>query len=206
MKFIIYILLPMFIFGCKKGQGEFLLTGKITDKTFDQPLSGAVVKLFKVPVGTTEQILIGSSTLGSDGTYRFTFSRDRMEKFILKVEKNNYFELYETIWFSSLDLKEENIRNYSTTAKSWIKLRIKNENPGISDIFQYIKQQGKAGCIECCPIEQQSFYGALDTTIYCINDGNTMYSIYYFGTGMGGSTIDGVITNAFDTTELVINY
>lgn len=78
--------------------------------------------------------------------------------------------------------------------------------PVDSDIFQYIKQQGKANCAECCPIDQKTLNGAVDTSIYCINDGNTLYSIYYFATGMTGGTIEGVATNAFDTTELLINY
>ncbi len=203
-KFLVIIIL--LLFGCKKGQGDFVLKGKITDSTFSQAHSGATVQLYKVPTGTTEQILIGTTVLNSTGEYSFTFPRDKMEKFIIKVEKEGYFEIFESIYFSTLTLKEDNIRNYSTTAKGWIKIRVKNDNPLPTDYFHFIKQQGKANCAECCPIEQQTYYGSLDTTIYCINDGNTVYSIYYFGTGMSSGTIDGVTTTAFDTTELVINY
>lgn len=193
------------IISCKKGQGNFKLSGVLRDETFAQNLTGAKVKLYKVPAGTTQQILIGSLTTGNDGKYSFTFPRDQTEKYILKVTKQNYFDLDETIFFSSLDLKEENIRNYSTTAKGWIKIRITNIAPTGSDQFHYTKQQGKGGCLECCPTTEQSFYGALDTAFYCVNDGNTPYTILYYGTGVN-STINGVNTTAFDTTELIINY
>jgi hypothetical protein len=206
MKWIVLLMGMFFFLGCKKGQGDFMLTGTITDKTFSQAHQGSLAKLYKVPVGTTQQILIGSVSIGPDGVYKFSFPRDKMEKYILKVEKVGYFDIQETIYFSSLDLKEENIRNYSTTAKSWIRISIKNNMPVDSDTFQYIKQQGKANCAECCPIDQKTLNGAVDTSIYCINDGNTLYSIYYFATGMTGGTIEGVVTNAFDTTELLINY
>jgi len=206
VKWVFFSVIIILFLSCKKGQGDFVLTGTLTDLTFSQLHAGSTAKLYRVPIGTTEQILIGELPISEDGTYRFTFPRDKMEKYILKVEKNGYFDIFETIYFSSLDLKEENIRNYSTTAKSWIKIRIKNNAPLTSDSFQFIKQQGKANCAACCPINQQTLYGAVDTAIYCINDGNTLYSIYYFGTGMSGGTIEGVITSPFDTTELLINY
>ena len=206
MKLGVLVILLLFLSSCKKGQGEFVLKGNLTDVTFSQTHSGSTAKLYKVPIGTTQQILIGSTVIGTNGEYRFTFPRDKMEKFILKVEKDGYFTILEDIYFSTLTLENDNVRNYSTSAKSWIKIRIKNEAPVSTDYFQFIKQEGKESCPECCETNQKTFYGAVDTSIYCINDGNTLYSIYYFGTGMSGGTINGVVTTAFDTTELLINY
>jgi hypothetical protein len=206
MRILVFlVLLSAMFFSCKKGQGEFLLTGTLTDNTFNTALNNATVKLYKVPAGSTQEILIGTQTTGSEGKYSFEFTRDKTEKYILKVTKSNYFDLNETIFFSSLDLKEENIRNYSTTAKGWIEIRIVNQNGQSSDQFHFIKQQGKAGCSECCPTIEQDLYGAVDTSIFCVNDGNTVYSILYYGTGIS-STINGVNTAAFDTTTLLINY
>lgn len=202
---LVFALITILFFSCKKGQGEFILSGELTDNTFNTALNNAVVKLYKVPAGSTQEILIDNLTTGSDGKYTFKFTRDKTEKYILKVSKANYFELNETIFFSSLDLKEENIRNYSTTAKGWIEIRIVNQNGQSTDQFHFTKQQGKADCSECCPSIEQDLYGPVDTSIYCVNDGNTVYSILYYGTGIA-STVNGVNTTAFDTSTLLINY
>jgi hypothetical protein len=203
---IVPFLLLLLLASCKKGKGEFLLKGTITDQTFNQPLSGATVKLYQVPVGTTQLILIGTQTLNSEGAYEFTFSRDKMEKYILRVVKTNYFDLEKVIYFSTLTLKEDNVRNYSTTAKSWVKIHLLNQSPLPQDQLIYIKQQGKIGCLECCQADTQYFQGALDTTFYCINDGNTTYSFLYGISGTSVSEIVGAVTVPFDTTEIYVPY
>jgi len=206
MKSWIILLFVGLTFACKKGKGDFTLKGLITDTTFSSPFLGGIVKLYQIPAGTSQEILIGTQTLGSDGTYSFTFPRDKMEKYILKITKNNYFSLNETVFFSDLTLEEDNVFNYSTTAKSWAKLRFINSNPLAGDVFSYIKQQGKANCPECCSITENIYYGALDTTIYCINDGNTVYSYFYSVSGTSNQGVKSAVTVAFDTTEILLNY
>lgn len=208
MKFqlILFCFLCTTIFSCNKGKGEFVLTGQIQDETFDQPLSGATVKLYQVPVGTSQLTLIGSQSTDLDGKYHFTFSRDKMEKYILKVSKNNYFDMERSIYFSSLTLEEENIRNYGTTAKAWVKIHLLNQNPQLGDQLIYIKQQGKSECEECCTGGTHYFNGAIDTTFYCINDGNTTYSFLYSISGTSNSAILDVITSPFDTAEIYLPY
>jgi hypothetical protein len=206
MKYWSVILFILVFAACKKGKGDFTLKGVITDTTFSTTHAGAVVKLYQVPAGTTQEILIGTQTLGSDGAYSFTFPRDKMEKYIVKVTKNNYFSLNETVYFSELSLEEDNIANLSTTAKSWAKLRFINSNPQPGDILTFIKQEGKANCSECCTTSETIFYGALDTTIYCINDGNRIYSYFYTVSGTTNQGIKSATTSAFDTTEILLNY
>jgi hypothetical protein len=196
----------LLVFSCKKGNADFTITGTITDQTFVQNLAGAKVKLFQVPVASTSLNEIGSMTLGSDGKYSFTFPRDKMEKYVLKVTKSGYFDLEKTIFFSDLTIEEDNIRNYGTTAKSWVKLTFLNQNPSAGDHLQYIKQAGKEGCAECCTDTEQHLYGAVDTSIYCINDGNTIYSYLYWVIGTTDQGLKSVSTTAFDTTEIVLNY
>jgi hypothetical protein len=129
-----------------------------------------------------------------------------MEKYILVVTKPNYFEINETVLFSSLSITEDNIRNIGTTAMSWARLIFLNQSPLASDKFRYIKQEGKVDCMECCPATQQEFYGALDTTIYCVNDGNTNYSYYYWVLGTNNQGLKSAFTPAFDTVDIVLNY
>ena len=207
-KALFYLIFCVFCFftSCKKGKGEFTVKGKISDQTFGGYLVGATIQLYQVPVGSTFEELISSGTVASDGSYSFTFERSKIEKYILRISKSNYFDLEETIFFSSLSLENENIRNYGTTAKTWIKIRFQNQNPLSSDELSYSKQQGKSDCEECCSEGQQSFYGAIDTTFYCINDANELYSFFY---GVTGTTVSQIVENVtvpFDTVEVYIPY
>ncbi|MFN5634971.1 MAG: hypothetical protein ACK49D_09895 [Flavobacteriia bacterium] len=211
MKRILFLTLLVTVFSstfssCRKGKADFTLKGVLTDETFNTPHANAQVKLYSVPVATSQMILIGSSTTGPDGSYTFTFPRDKMEKYVLVVTKDNYFEINETIFFSSLSISEDNIRNCGTTAMSWARLIFLNQSPLASDKFRYIKQEGKVDCMECCPATQQEYYGALDTTIYCVNDGNTNYSYYYWVLGTNDQGLKSAFTPAFDTVDIVLNY
>lgn len=205
-KLIFFLLLNALLFSCKKGKADFTLKGTVTDITFAQNLNGAIVKLYQVPVASTQQELIGTITISNDGLYSFTFPRDKMEKYLLKISKTGYFDIEKEVYFSELTVEEDNIRNYSTTAKSWVKLTFHNLNPLVSDQLKYIKQEGKENCAECCSDTEQNYYGALDTSIYCINDGNTTYSYYYWVIPSTNQGLKSAYTTAFDTTEIILNY
>ena len=205
-RFVFCVMLSLVLLSCKKGQGTFVLCGEITDATFQTKLSGAKVLLYKVPAGSSNEIVVDSMILGDDGKYSFSFPREQMEKYIIKVSKEGYFSLSEDIYFSSLSLDDHNTRDYSTTAKSWVGIELMNQNPQVEDHLTYIKQEGKQGCIECCPSTEQNFYGATDTTIYCIKDGNETYSIYYWVIGTTTQEIISEVTPAFDTSYISITY
>lgn len=199
--------LILFVFSsCKKGKADFTLTGVITDQTFNSPLSGATVNLYATTAGGSSTDLIAQTTVGSDGAYSLTFPRDQVETYYLEVLKDNYFGLYKSIPFSSLTIKEDNVRSYGTTAKSWVRLRFINNSPQASDVLQYIKQEGKEGCDECCVDTDQFLNGAVDTSIYCINDGNTTYSYFYWVHNSTNQGMKSVVTVPFDTVDLVLTY
>ena len=67
---------------CKKGTGNFQIKGNITDATFSQGLAGANATLYKVPIGTSDEILVGSVVLSANGAYEFTVPREKMERYI----------------------------------------------------------------------------------------------------------------------------
>jgi hypothetical protein len=205
-RIFILILIASSFFGCKKGAGTFTIKGIITDETFNTGLSGATIELYKVPVASNNEILVETKILENDGAYQFTFPREQVEKYIIRVYKNLYFPIESIVFYSSLNVEEDNIRNYGTKAKSWVELRLVNSSPTPTDHFRYIKQQGLAGCSECCPITEQDFYGELDTSIYCINEGNTIYSIYYWVIGTNNQSLLEAYTTAFDTTTLYLSY
>jgi hypothetical protein len=206
LKIIVLFSLALFLFGCNKGAGEFSITGTISDETFGTGLDQAFVKIYKVPVASNTEVFVASQTIGTDGKYHFTVPRERMEKYIIRVTKNLYFPIEKTIYFSELKLKTDNVFPLSTWAKSWVELKFINNNPLPQDHFQYIKQDGYGSCPECCPISAQDLYGAVDTSIYCINKGNTIYSLLYWVFNTSNQGYLEANTTAFDTTQIYLSY
>ena len=150
--------------------------------------------------------VVDSKTLGTDGSYSFTVPREKMEKYLIRVNKNLYFPIESSIYYSTLNVESDNIRNFSTNAKSWVELKFLNNNPLPNDHLRYIKQQGYSGCMECCPITEQDYYGAIDTSIYCVNLGNTVYSIYYWIIGSNNQGLLEATTTPIDTTQIYLPY
>ena len=193
--------------GCKKkGKAEFTLKGVITDGTFSTPFSNADVFLYETIAGQSTSNLIGQTTTNSFGEYSFTFSRNAAESYFLTSVKQDYFPLEKTIYFSELTIEEDNIRNYTTTALSWVRLRFINQSPSPSDVLQYSRQIGKINCSTCCPAGTNYLNGAIDTSIYCVNDGNTTYQYQYSVVGTTNNGIKSATTIAFDTTEILLQY
>jgi hypothetical protein len=206
LTYSIFILLIFVLFSCDKGAGEFSISGIITDDTFDTSLVGAEIAIYKVPLASNTEQFIESQTISSDGKYQFTVPRERIEKYILRITKHLYVPIEKTIYFSELKLKEENVFDLTTWAQSWVEIKLVNQNPLSMDHFRYIKQAGYASCAACCPITEQDFYGALDTSIYCINKGNTIYSLLYWVLNTPNQGYLEANTTAFDTTQIYLNY
>lgn len=194
------------ITSCKRGVASFTLRGTISDETFSTPLTGATLKFYKVLIVTGEEILVDTKVLGADGKYEFTFPREKIEKYIIRVSKPLYFDIDQEIQFSSLVPSAVNTRNYSSKAKSWVELRFVNTSVQSSDHFRYIKFSGKENCSECCTADQVDLYGTAYYSRTCINDALTPYSIYYQVIGTTTQNVVEVITQPFDTTLLLVNY
>jgi len=201
---LILISLVIIFFSCEKGKANFVLKGTISDVTFSKKLDGATISLYQIVVGTSEEIFVASQTIGSDGNYSFTFPRDNMEKYILRITKENYFPLEKTIYFSSLSLNADNIRDYSTTAKAWVKLNFINDPNFGGNQLEYTIQQGKENVDGSC--QHGTYTITNSTSYYCINDGNQLYSYLYFAFGPNDTGVKSVVTTPFDTTELSLTY
>ena len=205
MRFI-YLVLIICTVSCSKKTSKFTIIGSIRDSSLEENLSNATISIYKKLQGNTFETFIGKTITNTEGHYSFTFVRDKSEKYILKISKDNYFPVEESILFSSLSIEGDNIRNYSTTAKSWVKLHFKNIDPKSEDQLRFMKQQGKISCNECCSTDYQYINGSADTSIYCINDGNTTYSYIYAVIGTSNQAIKSVVTIPFDTTEIYLEY
>jgi hypothetical protein len=208
MKKIAFLLVVLtFAFACKKKEIDFTLNGTVTDGTFGGGLTGATISLVQIPIGGGTSKTVGSATLGSDGKYSFTFAREKAEKYILTVSKTNYFGIESDIPFDDFSTESALERNYTTTAKSWVKLVFTNIAPAsIGDGLTFIKQQGKTNCAECCAVEQHELVGLVDTTFYCVNDANTTYSYYFNVVNTTTQGIESIVTTPFDTVTIVKTY
>lgn len=203
------IVIVALIFGsssCNRGLANFTLSGVISDATFSTGLSGAELKLSKVSITTGEETLMETKILGADGKFEFTFPREKIEKYIVKVTKPLYFDIEEEIQFSSLTPSTNNIRNYSTKAKSWVEYRFINTSPLPSDHLRITKFAGKENCPECCSSEPIDIYGSSLYAQTCINDALSVYSVYYQLVGTPTQDVLEVITQPFDTTVVQVNY
>lgn len=202
----VILLLLLLTSACEKGTGSFVIKGTITDNTFPGGLDGAELKFYKVPIGTSEEILIDVITVPSDGAYEFKVPRDKIERYIVRVFKTNYFPIEKDIYYSELSIEEPKVLNMNTDAMAWVKIHFKNNNPSNLDHFRYIKQEGLTGCPTCCPSIAQDFYGPLDTTFYCVNKGNTNYSILYWELDTPNNGSKSAFTVPFDTAQIEVLY
>lgn len=195
-----------FLYSCEKGTGEFVLKGTVSDNTFNQGLQNASLKLYKVPIGTSDELFVKSINLPADGSYEIAVPREKMERYIIRIEKPLYFPIEKDVYYSALNIEKPTLINLNTTAMAWAKIHFKNNNPTPLDHFRYIKQEGLAACATCCPSTTQNFYGALDTTFYCLNNGNTNYSIYYWEMNTNNNGAKTTYTTAFDTSSIEVIY
>lgn len=202
-KLLVFLAIGMLLFSCKKEDINFTLTGTITDATFGSGLQGATLTLKQIPIGGGTQQVIGSTTLGANGSYSFTFPREKVSKYILTVTKNNYFSIYKEITFSEFSPEEDLVKNYSTTAMAWVKIRIVNSAPAsVTDSFRFNKQEGKNDCPECCPQVEHLLTGLVDTTFICPTDANTPFSIFYQVPNTTIQGIESIQSVAFDTVTI----
>lgn len=204
MKYFIYTFLVLgFLASCKKETPNFTISGKIQDNSFSTGLKNAEIKLYEIEIGTTKEKLILTSSTDNNGNYSLNFERNKVEKYILKINKNNYFEKTETIYFSALTTKEDNIKNYSVDAKAWVNLHFTNTDKDLSKSIEYGITSGKSNCDECCTPTKQTLTNTLEENIICINNGNSTYSVLIISETLKTYTIT---TTPFDTVTLEIPF
>lgn len=207
-KWMLMLWIGLGAIGCKKDELTFTLQGTVTDATFNTALVGAKVELIEMSVaGSAPNKTVGSTVLGSDGSYRFTFTRNKADSYVLKISKDLYFDIESTIPFASFSTEEPLERNFSTTAMGWARFRFVNQTPASpTDGIEIIKTDGKNNCLTCCPTQPFSHFGTGDTTFVCVNDGNTQIQYYYSVFGTTNQDFVGVVTVPFDTVEAVVYY
>ncbi|PHR46688.1 MAG: hypothetical protein COA32_09395 [Fluviicola sp.] len=201
------LLLIIFISSCKKDELSFTIKGQVSDLTLSGNLSGATVKLYSFPLGSTLGVFENSVSTDAQGNYSFELEHDKYEKIQLVLEKGDYFEIIDDISFSNLSTTDDNVLNYGMEAKAWTKFIIKNQQPtSAQDEFKLFKNSGKIDCAECCNNGYTYYYGAVDTVVYCANGGNRYMSFFYWVNGNEDNGNDSVYNTPFDTTSYEFYY
>ncbi len=183
-----------------------MIEGNVNDDTFNSSLSGASVSIYTFPLGGTLGTKETTLTTDASGGFSYDLEREKYEKIEIVVEKENYFTYTDVIPFSNLSTEETNEFSYDLTAKAWTRFVIYNQQPLQSDEFKILKDGGKEDCPECCSNGYTFYYGAVDTVVYCPNDGNRYMKFYYWVNGNESNGVDSVYNTPFDTTTYEFTY
>lgn len=208
MKYSILLILTLLLLSCNKKQLTFTLQGQAFDLSFNTGLANASVAIYEVGTnGAEKEDPIATGLTDSKGVYKISFDRNNVSKYIVRINKENYFEIEETLPFDDLSTEIATVRNYFTSAKSWVKLTFKNVSPSsAADQLRFIKQDGKEACAECCPDTERFVNGTQDSVFYCVNDGNSLYSYLYWSVNPSANGVLSITTIPFDTVEIVNNW
>ncbi len=201
---IVSISISIILLSCKKGETDFEINGFVYTQSLAEPVSGAIIEVYKTVAGTTDLQYVSSYTTDDKGNFSLKVKRDKFTELKLKISKENYFSLDKTVYFSDLSVDEANYLHYFTTTKGWAKIHLKSIASGNNLTISRIS--GKKDCEECCPGGFQNFSGPFDTTFYCINDGGTEYSINYIINNGSNTGVKSVITPFADTALIEISF
>lgn len=202
MKLTIFAFFSLFLLcTCKKKDLIYDLTGVVYDNSLSEVMSGVDVTILVSK--NADLYELATVKTDSQGKFSYQLKRENYHQIKIQVGPNNYFEQSTTTTLDGLSLDKDNVFNYNLYAKSWVRLHFVSDG---TKQLRYFKQAGKSGCDECCEAGEKQVYFKADTSIYCINDGNTTYQIFYDLVSGTDSGTKNVITTPFDTTEILINY
>jgi len=199
-----FIIIILSFYNCQKKQPNFTIKGNVSDNSFQKGLDGATINLYEFEIGSTKPTLVSTYTLTSSGDYNFNFIRNKVEKYLITIEKDNYFSVEKSINFTSLTTNSDYVQDFETTAKSWVKIKFINTNQDLSKTIIYGKDEGKENCDGCCPKTAQTISHSTETSFICTNDGNSQYKLTTITDQETKSY--SIVTSAFDTVDLVITY
>lgn len=206
MKKIVYLFALIAISSinsCKKKDIKYTINGTVTDLSFNTPLANATITISTSSISSPSEIVKATLTTDASGYFEYELDREKIQNVRISVNKMNYFSDGTLTTLDNLSLDNDNVFNYNVYAKSWVRLHFVSD--GTKDL-KYYKLTGKNNCEECCPTGEMHMVNAVDSSVICINNGNSPYKIYYEVVGGSNHGEMEVITAPFQTTEILINY
>lgn len=174
MKKIIFILfLLIVVFGCKKKDEKYIITGNVINPEKNSAVSQMLVSLWgsKISSGTVQNqpYKIASYTTDASGYFEFNFDKEVYSSLKLTFSHNEYFSNEVIVNPQNLNPGEPyNVTAHAHTL-SWLKTIIKNLGAqNSSDNLIYKLSLPYSDCSSCCSTLQLSFSGAsVDTFWVC---------------------------------------
>ena|SRR5690606_6592779 len=205
IRFLFLLIIPLFFFSCKKRVTDFMLVGKLQDKTYNKGLANARIDIFQTSVGSAQTKLIETIYTDTEGNYEVKIPRTQFVSLKLSIHKDGYFEDERTVNFSELSVKNENRFDFDVYGLSWVKIRLYHQDSQDTK-FDIVKSIGKKNCQACCPDTYQQFVGKVDTFLICPNNANSLYEVTYFKLYTSFSGTKSVVTSHMDTSLIELNY
>jgi len=200
-KVLLFILVLTSLCTCKKKNLEYEISGTVYDKSLNKSMAGVDVT---ISVSKNSGFYdLATVTTDNEGKYSYKLLRENYHQIRIQVAPTHYFDQNSTTTLEGLSLDKPNTFDFNLYAQSWVRLHFVSDG---SKQLRYYKQAGKSGCDACCEAGEKQVNFKVDTSIFCINDGNTPYQIFYDVMGGTDSGTKNVTTVAFDTTEILVNY
>jgi len=205
-KLFVLSILFFTVIACKKKDLNFIIEGTVSDVAFQTTCNEGKIKLYKVAAGTSLEVFVAEESL-SNGQYSFTFERDRSEKYVLRFERENYFEENFTIFFSALKVNEPYIFNFNVDARAYITWIVTDVVPQSTQATcSIVKLNGRTSGAEACPNGSYDFIGGspIADTLRCAVRGNEY--IRFNVVKLPSFILDSVYCPAFEDVQHFVNY
>lgn len=201
------------ITSCKKEDGNYTLTGKITNGNSAEPMSGVNVKIMKQTVsdgtfGGTFSTATSTSTDAS-GMYELTWARENFSALRVVAEKNQYITRTINLTVDNFSPGETVNQNITIYPEAFIAVSIQNTGEtSIQDELQFTFTNAFFDCV-CCSNGWKTFSGAnLDTVFDCkvYGDRWLKYQHHIITTALDTVISDSIFCPAFQTSQIEILY
>ena len=202
---LFFFLLGLALISCNRDPLIYTIKGTIHDLSLNTNVDDGEISIYKFKPGASATFIEAMNV--SNGNFSFEIEREAVDRYELHYESKRYFNKLINIPLSELVVKEPNIYNLETSARSYVTLQIKNENnPNESDELKILKSSGKMDCEGCCPNSYFFFNGIVEEDFTCSNDGNSYFTFHYWINNNEFYKLDSVLTVPFDTVYYQISY
>ena len=207
MKHLAFLSIFILLLGCKKKAIEFVIEGQVIDLSFNSAQTGGSLKLYKIPAGGGGEDLVSSTFPDAIGRYVFRFERDKSEKYIIRYEREGYYNEEKIVFFSALSTNEPFQLDFQTEAQSRINWIISNVEPNLSsDKVVIQKLNGRTDCKDCCDNTSYEYAGpTVKDTLSCVVNGNR-YVRFYVVNLSENVYLDSVYCTAFGNVNYIVNF
>lgn len=185
-KFILFSLIILFSFSCKKKEKNIVITGTVTDTKSGLPASGLSLGLYIKEVASNSYssnkfTLLETVSTDNQGKYSFSNPYKTAEQYKITSQSTSYYDHVEMINPDNLTTEHDNTINFTINSKSYYKIAFKNANPFDSndEILFSVSNTDLTNPDGCGAVTVDLFGMLVDTLVSCpVYGGQTMSYSY----------------------------